>query len=38
MSEPSRPPVAKIVIWVVVLGVAIYLIASGIVGMIAKGF
>ncbi len=38
MSESRRVPVARIVGWVAVLGVAVYLIASGIVGMIAKGY
>lgn len=37
-SEKSfRPSPARIAVWVVVAGVGVYLIASGIVGMIAKG-
>jgi len=37
-SEKSfRPSPARIVVWVIVAGVGVYLIASGIVGMIAKG-
>ncbi len=36
-SEKSfRPSPARIVVWVIVAGVGVYLIASGIVGMIAK--
>lgn len=33
----GRPSAARIVVWLVVAGVGVYLIASGIVGMIAKG-
>jgi hypothetical protein len=36
-EKSFRPSPARIVVWVVVAGVGVYLIASGIVGMIAKG-
>ena len=46
MSMPPEPPqnggkpqlsTTRVVIWIVVAGIAIYLIASGVVGIIAKG-
>ncbi|MFC5502917.1 hypothetical protein ACFPJ4_11765 [Lysinimonas soli] len=35
-DKPKLSP-TRVVIWIVVAGIAIYLIASGIVGIIAKG-
>jgi hypothetical protein len=38
-QDPNKPKITttRIVIWLVVGGVAVYLIISGIVGILAKG-
>ncbi len=46
MSDPKRPQMPKdrgkitstrIVVWIVVAGVGVYLVITGIIGIIAKG-
>jgi hypothetical protein len=35
--DPSIPSWRRIVIWVIVGGVGLYLVVSGVIGIIAKG-
>jgi hypothetical protein len=35
--DPSVPSWRRIVIWVIVAGVGLYLVISGVLGIIAKG-
>ncbi len=46
MSDPDRPPgepprrgpsTTRVIVWIVVAGIAIYLIVTGIIGVVQKG-
>ena len=36
-QDPKKPSTNRIMVWIVVTGVGLYLVISGIVGIIAKG-
>lgn len=36
-TPPSRPTPARITTWIVVGGIGVFLLVSGIIGIIAKG-
>ena len=37
MANPPRLTATRIIIWLVVAGIGVYLLTAGIVGIIAKG-
>jgi len=36
-TPPARPSPARITTWIIVGGIGVFLLASGIIGIIAKG-
>jgi hypothetical protein len=36
-NDPKKPSTARITIWIVVAGIGVYMLASGIIGIVSGG-